>query len=36
MSESEQDKPTITYDDFAKVDLRVATVTAAGEHPTAA
>ena len=28
-------KPTIVYDDFAKVDLRVATVTAAELHPNA-
>ncbi|MEM6755554.1 MAG: methionine--tRNA ligase subunit beta [Planctomycetota bacterium] len=29
------DLPTITYDDFAKIDLRVATVTAAEAHPNA-
>lgn len=29
------DKPTITYDDFAKIDLRVATITAAEPHPNA-
>ncbi len=29
------DKPTITYDDFAKLDLRVATITAAEPHPNA-
>ena len=29
------DKPTITYDDFAKLDLRIATVLAAREHPNA-
>lgn len=28
-------KPEISYDDFAKLDLRVATVTAAREHPNA-
>ncbi len=28
-------KPTITYDDFAKLDLRVATVLSAREHPNA-
>ncbi len=28
-------KPTITYDDFAKLDLRVATVVAAEAHPNA-
>ncbi len=28
-------KPTITYDDFAKIDLRVATVVAAKPHPNA-
>lgn len=28
-------KPTITYDDFAKVDLRVATILAAEFHPNA-
>ncbi len=28
-------KPTIPYDDFAKLDLRVATVVAAREHPNA-
>jgi methionyl-tRNA synthetase len=28
-------KPEITYDDFAKLDLRVATVLAAREHPNA-
>ena len=29
------DKPTIQYDDFAKVDLRVATILAAEAHPNA-
>ncbi len=29
------DKLTITYDDFAKLDLRVATITAAEPHPNA-
>lgn len=28
-------KPTITYDDFAKLDLRVATILAAELHPNA-
>ncbi len=28
-------KPTIQYDDFAKLDLRVATITAAEPHPNA-
>jgi methionyl-tRNA synthetase len=28
-------KPTVTYDDFAKIDLRVATITAAEPHPNA-
>lgn len=28
-------KPTITYDDFAKIDLRVATVVTAEPHPKA-
>jgi methionyl-tRNA synthetase len=28
-------KPTITYDDFSKLDLRVATVLSAREHPNA-
>lgn len=28
-------KPTIQYDDFAKIDLRVATITAAEHHPNA-
>ncbi len=28
-------KPTVTYDDFAKLDLRVATVLEAREHPNA-
>jgi methionyl-tRNA synthetase len=28
-------KPTITYDDFAKLDLRVATIQAAEPHPNA-
>jgi tRNA-binding protein len=28
-------KPEITYDDFAKIELRVATVLAAREHPNA-
>jgi len=29
------DKPTITYDDFAKLDLRVATIVEAEAHPNA-
>jgi len=29
------DKPTITYDDFAKLDLRIATVTQVEDHPNA-
>jgi methionyl-tRNA synthetase len=28
-------KPEITYDDFAKIDLRIATVLSAKEHPNA-
>jgi methionine--tRNA ligase beta chain len=28
-------KPKITYDDFAKLDLRVATIISAREHPNA-
>jgi tRNA-binding protein len=28
-------KPTITYDDFAKLDLRIATVLSARPHPNA-
>ena len=28
-------KDTITYDDFVKIDLRVATITAAEDHPNA-
>jgi methionine--tRNA ligase beta chain len=28
-------RPTITYDDFAKLDLRIATVLAARPHPNA-
>ncbi len=28
-------KPEISYEDFAKLDLRIATVTAAREHPNA-
>ena len=30
-----EDKPTIQYDDFAKLDLRVATITEAEAHPNA-
>jgi tRNA-binding protein len=32
---TETTKPEITYDDFAKIDLRVATILAAREHPNA-
>jgi len=32
---SEPAKPTITYDDFAKLDLRVATIRQCEPHPTA-
>ncbi len=35
MSESSDAKPIITYDDFLKLDLRVGTVTEAGDHPNA-
>jgi len=35
MSETETQDTTITYDDFAKVELRVATITAAELHPNA-
>jgi tRNA-binding protein len=28
-------KPTINYDDFCKLDLRVGTIVEAGEHPNA-
>jgi methionyl-tRNA synthetase len=28
-------KPTITYEDFAKIDLRIATILAAEPHPNA-
>ncbi len=35
MSESSDAKPIITYDDFVKLDLRVGTVTEAGDHPNA-
>lgn len=35
MSESNDAKPIITYDDFIKLDLRVGTVTEAGDHPNA-
>ena len=30
-----EDKPTITYDDFCKLDLRIATITEASAHPNA-
>ena len=35
MSEEPQGKPTITFDDFLKLDLRVATVTEVADHPNA-
>lgn len=35
MSETETQDTTIAYDDFAKVELRVATITAAELHPNA-
>ncbi len=35
MCEESQQKPTITYDDFLKLDLRVATVTEVADHPNA-
>lgn len=35
METSSQLKPTITFDDFVKVDLRVATILAAEPHPNA-
>ncbi len=35
MCEESQGKPTITYDDFVKLDLRVATVVEVSEHPNA-
>jgi methionyl-tRNA synthetase len=35
MSEQGQAKPTITYDDFVKLDLRIATILEASEHPNA-
>ncbi len=31
----EPDKPAVTYDDFARLDLRVATIISAAEHPNA-
>ena len=30
-----EDKATVTYDDFVKLDLRVATIIEAGTHPNA-
>ena len=30
-----EEKPTITYDDFVKLDLRVATIVEASDHPNA-
>jgi tRNA-binding protein len=35
MTESTPDKPTIAFDDFIKLDLRVATITAVEPHPDA-
>ncbi len=35
MLEQTASKPVITYDDFLKLDLRVATITAASNHPNA-
>jgi len=35
MTEPAEGKPLITYDDFVKLDLRVATVLEASEHPNA-
>jgi methionyl-tRNA synthetase len=35
MSDATTQKPTIAYSDFAKLDLRVATVVSAREHPNA-
>lgn len=35
LTASEQTKPEITYDDFTKLDLRVATITHAEVHPNA-
>jgi methionine--tRNA ligase beta chain len=35
MSEQPEVKPTITYDDFVKLDLRIATILEASEHPNA-
>ena len=32
---SQQAKPTITYDDFVKLDLRIAKVTSVSDHPNA-
>lgn len=34
-TETAQDKPQIAFDEFAKVDLRVATITQAEFHPNA-
>ena len=30
-----EEKPTVTYDDFVKLDLRVATIVEASDHPNA-
>ncbi|MFG0305847.1 MAG: methionine--tRNA ligase subunit beta [Phycisphaerales bacterium JB040] len=35
MTQTAEAKPTITFDDFVKLDLRVATVTHAEPHPNA-
>lgn len=35
MSEESQSKPTITFDEFLKLDVRVATVTEVADHPNA-
>lgn len=35
MTEAQQEKPLISYDDFAKLDLRIARVLEVSEHPNA-
>jgi len=35
MTETPADKPVVTFDDFAKLDLRVARVLEVAEHPNA-
>jgi len=35
MSDESEVKPTITYDDFCKLDLRIATILEASDHPNA-